>query len=429
MSKTSATLLRNIRQLLTLRSPSGSAGPRRGRELAELGIVEDGAVLVQAGKIVAVGTTRDVLRHAWVKRNAKAIKEIDCRNQVVLPGFVDSHTHPVFAGPRLIDFEKRIAGANYEEIAAAGGGIRASIRGVRDASRAKLSAAVLRAFEEMASYGTTTIEAKSGYGLDVASEMKSLEAIRSAAKQFPGTVVATLLGAHVVPPEYKERPDEYVRVVCEQMIPAVARKGLAKYVDVFCERGAFTPEQSERILQAARDHQLGTRAHVNQLSEVGLQRFDAFEPASYDHMDKVSDGDLSRLAKLETVATLLPAANYFLGLRHFPPARKMIDAGVAIALATDYNPGTAPTASMPFVLSVACTQMKLQPAEAIAAATFNGACALRIQDRKGSLEPGKDADLAIFDATDYRELAYWFGMNRCAATMLHGYLRQGQTIA
>ncbi len=421
MPNSPAVLFRNIRQLITLRSPSGTVGPRRGRELGELGVVIDGAVLVQAGKIVAVGPTREVLRQAWVKQNSKRIREIDGRDKVVLPGFVDSHTHPVFAAPRLIDFEKRTAGASYEEISEAGGGIRASIRGVREASRSKLSVAVLRAFREMAAQGTTTIEAKSGYGLDVESEMKSLEAIRTATKEFPGTVVATLLGAHTIPPEHTGNPDEYVRLVCEEMIPTAARKKLAQYVDVFCERGAFTPQQSEKILRTAREHKLGTRAHVNQLSEVALRRFDEFQPASYDHMDKVSDSDIQRLAKSETVSTLLPAANYFLGLTEFPPARKLIDAGVAIALATDYNPGTAPTTSMPFVLSVACTHMKLSPSEAITAATFNGACALRVQDRKGSIEPGKDADLAIFEASDCREIAYWFAMNRCSGTMLNGH--------
>lgn len=424
MPKTSTILFRNIRQLLTLRSPSGNAGPRRGRELAELGIVEDGAILVHAGKIIAVGPTREVLRHAWTKHNCKQIAEIVCRDKVVLPGFVDSHTHPVFATPRLIDFEKRTAGASYEAIAEAGGGIRASIRGVRESSQNVLAAAVLRSFEEMAAHGTTTIEAKSGYGLNFASEIKSLQAIRAAAKQFRGTVVATLLGAHTVPPEHGTNPEEYVRIICEEMIPMVARKKLSDYVDVFCERGAFTPEQSERILRTAHEHQLGTRAHVNQLSEVGLPRFDDCDLASYDHMDKVSNRDIQRLAKRNTVATLLPAANYFLGLSDFPPARKMIEAGAAVALATDYNPGTAPTTSMPFVLSVACTHMKLSPAEAIAASTFNGACALRMQNRKGSLEPDKDADLAIFDADDYREIPYWFAVNRCSGTLLNGHLRK-----
>ena len=409
----SATLLAHAAQLLTLR---GDNAPRRGPQLRELGIIEDGAILIANGKIAAVGTTDQLAKHEL----AKNAEEVNCSGHVVLPGFVDSHTHPVFAAPRLIDFEKRISGASYEEIAHAGGGIRASIRGVRASSAEQLAAHALRAFNEMAEYGTTTVEAKSGYGLSIQSELKSLEAIHQAAQQWPGTVIATLLGAHVVPREYRDKPDEYVRIVCEEMIPKAARRNLAEFVDVFCERGAFTPAQSVRILQAAVDHGLKTRAHVNQLTETRLDAFTKFHPASFDHMDFVSDADISTLAKLDTVATLLPAANYFLGLGTFPPARKLIDSGVAVTLATDYNPGTAPTTSMPFVLSVACTHMKMSPAEAITAATFNGACALALHHRKGSLEPGKDADIAVFEATDYRELAYWFGVNRCRHTFLKG---------
>jgi imidazolonepropionase len=204
------------------------------------------------------------------------------------------------------------------------------------------------------------------------------------------------------------------------MIPEAARRGLAEYVDVFCERGAFTPAQSIQVLSAAVANGLKTRAHVNQLTKTSLDAFTEFHPASFDHMDFVSDADIAALSKLDTVATLLPAANYFLGLETFPPARKLIGSGVAVALSTDYNPGTAPTTSMPFVLSVACTHMKMSPAEAIAAATINGACALQLQDRKGSLVPGKDADIAVFEASDYRELPYWFGVNRCRKTILNG---------
>jgi len=408
--KTTATFLLHASQLVTLRGDA----PRRAASMRDLGIIEDGAVLIESGKITAVGTTDEL------RRQSKNADQIDCSSKVVLPGFVDSHTHPVFAAPRLIDFEKRIAGASYEEIAAAGGGIRASIRGVRESTTEQLGGHVLRAFNEMAAFGTTTVEAKSGYGLSLESELKSLEAIQQAARQWPGTVVATLLGAHVPPPEYRENPDEYVHILCEEMIPEAARRELAEYVDVFCERGAFTLEQSARILRAAVAHGLKTRAHVNQLTQTSLEGFTEFHPASFDHMDNVSDDDIAMLSKLETVATLLPAANYFLGLGAFPPARKLIDSGVAVALATDYNPGTAPTTSMPFVLSVACTHMKMSPAEAIAAATFNGACALGLQHRKGSIEPGKDADVAIFEATDYRELAYWVGVNRCRRVFLNG---------
>ncbi|MGA2905968.1 MAG: imidazolonepropionase, partial [Candidatus Korobacteraceae bacterium] len=362
------------------------------------------------------GTTDEVAKH---KLSTKAA-ELDCSHNVVLPGFVDCHTHPVFMTPRLIDFEKRIAGASYEEIAAAGGGIRASLRGVRESSTESLASHIVGAMDEMATLGTTTVEAKSGYGLSFEAEMKSLEAIREASHQWPGTVVSTLLAAHVFPPEYRGNHDEYVRLICDEMIPAASKRKLAEFVDVFCERGAFNMQRSERILRCAVEYGLGVRAHVCQLTPVQLAPLMEFRPASLDHMDLVSDEDIVALAKLDTVATLLPAANYFLGLQSFPPARKLIDSGVAVALATDYNPGTAPTPSMPFVLSVACTHMKMSPAEAITAATYNGACALQLQSRKGSLEPGKDADIAIFDATDYRELPYWFGVNRCCETFLNG---------
>jgi imidazolonepropionase len=410
-------LLTHASQLLTLRG--GDRGPRRWTQLCELAIIEDGAVLIAGEKIAAVGTTDEIAKHEL----AKKADEIDCSGKVVLPGFVDSHTHPVFTAPRLIDFEKRIAGASYEEIAAAGGGIRASLRGVRESSKETLVAHVLRALDEMAAQGTTTVEAKSGYGLSFAAEIKSLEAIREASSQWPGTVVATLLAAHVFPPEYRENHDEYVRLICDEMIPAVSKRKLAEFVDVFCERGAFNMQRSERILRAAIDHRLGVRAHVCQLTLTNLAPLIGLHPASLDHMDVVTDDDISALAKVDTVATLLPAANYFLGLRSFPPARKLIDSGVAVALATDYNPGTAPTPSMPFVLSAACTHMKMSPAEAITAATYNGACALHLQSHKGSLEPGKDADIAIFDAKDYRELAYWFGVSRCCETVLRGIRR------
>jgi imidazolonepropionase len=391
--------------------------------MREMGIIEDGAVLVSDGKIVATGTTDEVAGHERRRSLRDSVEEIDCRGKVVMPGFVDSHTHPVFTAPRLVDFEKRIAGANYEEIAAAGGGIRASLRGVRESTKDELAAHVLSALEKMAEEGTTTVEAKSGYGLSPEAEIKSLEAIANASRRWQGTVVPTLLGAHVVPPEYRDNAEEYVRLVCEEMIPIAAKQKLAAFVDVFCERGAFTVQQSQRILRAATDHGLGVRAHVCQLTPTQLRPLLELRPASFDHMDFVSDDDIAALASADTVATLLPAANYFLGLQSFPPARKLIEGGAAVALATDYNPGTAPTPSMPFVLSVACTHMKMSPAEAITAATYNSACALTLQSRKGSLEAGKDADIAIFGAKDYRELAYWFGVNLCCETLLNGERR------
>jgi imidazolonepropionase len=411
-------LLMNICQLLTLRSTR--RGPRRGRDLGQLGMVEDAAVLCAGGKIVSVGKTKDALRDPWVRKNGKRLIEIDCAGKVVLPGFVDSHTHPAFVVPRLVDFEQRIAGATYEQVAAAGGGIQSSLEAVRKASRADLAEQVLAALHNMAAQGTTTVEAKSGYGLTLDAEMKSLAAIQNAAVRWPGTVVSTLLGAHIVPREFQGCRSDYVDLVCHEMIPRAAQRKLAEFVDVFCDRGAFSSAETEKLLRCAAEYGLGTRVHVCQLRETPLASFLRFRPASFDHMDHVSENDIAELSKHDTIATLLPGANYFLGLQAFPPARRLIEAGVPLALATDYNPGTSPTCSMPFVLSLACTHMKLTPAEAIAAATVNGAWALRLADRKGSIEPGKDADLAVFDVSDYREIPYWFASNRCALVVLAG---------
>lgn len=420
MHKGLAVLLANVNQLLTLQSATGNPGPRRASDLKDLGIIENGAVLCLGGKIVSVGTTKDALRDPWLKKNRKKVIEIDCSGKVVLPGFVDSHTHPVFVGPRLVDFEKRIEGASYEQIAAAGGGIRSSLEAVRTAGKRLLADKVLATLRDMAAHGTTTVEAKSGYGLTVESELKSLEAVRDAASQWPGTVVATLLGAHVVPKEFQGRSQKYVECVCIEMIPQAARRKLARFVDVFCDKGAFTAEETEQIFEAAKLHGLSVRAHMGQLTKTLLRPFLRFNPASFDHMDHVSDDDILELAKHDTVATLVPGANYFLGLKEYPNARKLIDAGVPVALATDYNPGTSPSLSMPMAMSLACTHMKMSPAEVIAASTVNGAWALRVADRKGTIEPGKDADLAVFDVKDYREIPYWFGANRCSITLIGG---------
>ena len=412
-------LLANIGQLVTLR---GENSPRRGAALRELGIIPDAAVLCAGGRIAAVGTQRDVLRDPWLRKNKRKIKvqEIDCAGRAVLPGLIDSHTHPAFVEPRLIDFEKRTAGATYEEIAAAGGGIRSSLAAVRKASRQQLTDRILGGLQAMLEQGTTTVEAKSGYGLTAKDEIKSLQAIQDAARRWPGTVVSTLLAAHVPPPEFAGKEDEYVDLVCREIIPEVAKKKLASFVDVFCDRDAFTPEQSEKIFSAAQQHGLGTRAHVCQFTASNLERLLKYRPASLDHLDCVALEDVSLLAQSQTIATLVPGANYFLGHDEFPDARRLIDSGVAVALATDYNPGTSPTPSLPFVTSLACTHLKMTVAEAITASTINAACALKLEARKGSIEPGKDADLAVFDFKDYRELGYWVAWNRCAGTIIAG---------
>jgi imidazolonepropionase len=424
MPKALAVLLVNIGQLLTLRSTV--PGPRRGRSLSDLGIIEDAAVLCVGGKIVSLGSTRDALRDPWLKKNRKKVIEIDCAKRVVLPGFVDSHTHPVFTEPRLVDFEKRVSGASYEEIAEAGGGIRSSLEGVRKSSQNVLATRVFNTLLDLQKHGTTTVEAKSGYGLTLESELKSLQAIRIAAGQWFGTVAPTFLGAHVVPPEFRGRSQDYVDLICNSMIPAVAKRKLAKFVDVFCDRGAFSEVETARMFAAAVEHGLEVRAHLGQFSppESGFigSLLNCCPPVSLDHMDFVNDTDLPGLAQSETIATLVPGANYFLGLSRYPDARRLIESGVAVALATDFNPGSSPTLSMPMALSLACTQMKMSPAEALAAATINGAWALRLAGRKGSVEPGKDADMAVFDVSNYREIAYWFGANLCVMTIANGYV-------
>ncbi len=426
MRRKSALFLANIGQLVTVQPRSRRPGPRRGADLKELGIIEDGAVLCLGGQIVAVGKTKDALRDPWLKKNRKHVTEIDCAGKAVLPGFIDSHTHPVFVSPRLVDFEKRIEGASYEEIAAAGGGIRSSLEGVRKATKRVLAEKVLGVLRDMAEHGTTTAEAKSGYGLTLDAEIKSLEAIRDAASRWPGTVIPTLLGAHVVPKEFQGCSQKYVEIVCKEMIPLAAKRGLARFVDVFCDKGAFTAAETKQIFEAAQQNGLSVRAHMCQLAETELQPLLRFGAASFDHMDHVNDDDILALAKHDTIATLVPGANYFLGLKDYPNARKFIEAGVAVALATDYNPGTSPTLSMPMAMSLACTHLKMSPAEALSAATINGAWALRVADRKGSIEPGKDADLAVFAVKDYREIAYWFGDNQCELTVMNGKISSQQ---
>ena len=413
-------LLINIGQLLTLKHPSSKEQPRRKQALSSLSIVSNTAVLIRERKVAALGRESEVT-NGLSSDDRSDLETFDCAGGVVLPGFIDSHTHPVFTSPRLIDFEKRIHGGTYDEIARAGGGIRSSVDGVRTATPQELSCRVLHVCERMQQSGTTTVEAKSGYGLSPDSELKSLRAIRCAATRWPGTIVPTLLAAHVVPSDFQGRADEYVDLVCKQMIPKTAEENLAEFVDVFCERGAFSLEQTERVFAAARQSGLGVRAHVCQFTPHDLSSLAEFDPASFDHLDCLRDKDLETLAGQNTIATLLPGASYFLA-HSFPMARRLIDAGAAVALATDFNPGTSPTTSMSLMLSMACTQMRMSPAEAISAATINGAHALRLADRKGSIEPGKDADLAIFDVKDYREICYWFGTEHCRATVLNGKL-------
>jgi len=409
-------LITGAAQLLTLRG----GAPRRGNSLLNLGLVEDGAVLVCDGKIAAVGTRRQV----EARKDAKGAQKLDVGGRVVLPGFVDSHTHLIHAASRAEEYELKIRGASYEEIARKGGGILNSVKKLRAATSEALKARARAALEEFASYGTTTVEAKSGYGLDVDSELKILRLQRELKGEQPLEIVSTFLGAHVVPAEFRGKPDgaeRYIALLVEQMLPDIANENLAEFCDVFCDRGAFSLTQSRRILGEAQAHGLTPRLHAEQLSHTGATQL-AVElgAASCDHLEQVNAADIRALAKSQTVATLLPGCDFHLGWKNYAPARKLIEAGAIVALATDYNPGTSPTVSMPMVLSLACTQLRMTPAEAIAAATINGAYALRREEKIGSLEVGKQADLAVFEVEDYREIPYYFGMQRCWMTLKRG---------
>jgi imidazolonepropionase len=409
-------LITGASQLLTLRG----GGPRRGNSLSKLGIVEDGAILVQAGKIAAVGSRAQVEALKVARRTDK----LDVGGRAVLPGFVDSHTHLIHAASRAEEYELKIQGASYEEIARKGGGILNSVKKLRAATAEALKSRARAALEEFASYGTTTVEAKSGYGLDVASELKILRLQRELNGEQPLEIVSTFLGAHVVPAEFRGKPngaERYIEILLTQMLPGVANAKLAEFCDVFCDRGAFTRSQSKKILSAGQQQGLKPRLHAEQLSRTEATQLGVeLAAASCDHLEQVNAADIQALAKSRTVATLLPGCDFHLGWKNYAPARALMDAGAIVALATDYNPGTSPTVSMPMVLSLACTQLRMSPAEAIAASTINAAYALRREKRIGSLEIGKQADLAVFEVEDYREIPYYFGMQRCWMTMKGG---------
>ena len=409
-------LITGASQILTLRG----RGPRRGDALSQLGIVKDGAVLVRDGLIAAVGPTAKIEKLPAARKAEK----LDVAGRIVLPGFVDSHTHLIHAASRAEEYELKIQGVGYEEIARRGGGILNSVKKLRSATSQQLKRRARAALEVFAAHGTTTIEAKSGYGLDVANELKILSIHKELSAEQLVEIVSTFLGAHVVPPEFRGKangPDEYVKLLTNWLIPEVAANGLAEYCDVFCDRGAFSRAQSKQILEAGKQHKLAPRLHAEQLSRTGATQL-AVElgAASCDHLEQVNASDIRALAKSNTVATLLPGCDFHLGLKQYAPARKLIDAGAIVALATDYNPGTSPTLSMPMILSIACTQLRMTPAEAITTATTNSAYSLGRHKRIGSLEVGKQADLAVFEVEDYREIPYYFGVNTCWLTMKNG---------
>jgi imidazolonepropionase len=392
----------NISQLITLRGPRR---PRSGVEMRDLAIIPDGAMSIRDGRIERTGTRREI------EPLLAGCEVIDAGGRIVMPGFVDAHTHPVFAGDRLDEFEMRAHGATYQEIAAAGGGIRSTVRKTRAATEDDLFESAKRYSRWFLRSGTTTVEAKSGYGLSLEDELKMLRVIRRLNVETPGTYVPTFLGAHVVPDEFKERRSDYTDLIIEEMLPSVAREKLADYCDVFCEEGAFTVDESRRILMAARNLGLGLRIHADQLSLSGGANLAAeLGVSSADHLENAGPAEISNLKSGGIQPVLLPAAVLMLGSQRYPDARAMIEAGLAVVIATDFNPGSSPVPSMLLVLSLASTQMKMTPAESITAATINAAYSLGRGDEIGSLEAGKRADFVVHDCSDYRELAYFTGV-------------------
>ena len=411
MSDTLAVI--NCSQLVTLRGP---ARPRVRGEMRELSIIEDGAMIVRDRHIARVGVRR------LIEPDIEAGCEVlDAGGRVVLPGFVDAHAHPVFAGTRADEYEERSLGATYQEIAARGGGIKSTVRRTRAADLEQLISAGRRYGEWFLRTGTTTVEAKSGYGLTVEDELKILRAIKRLDEETPLRYVPTFLGAHDVPEEYRERRAEYIALVTEEMLPRVASEKLAEYADVFCEERVFSLDESRKILLAARALGLGLRLHADQLSLSGGARLAAeLKASTADHLEHTDADGIAALKSAGVQPVLLPGSVYALGSTRYPAARAMIDAGLALVLATDFNPGSSPTPSMPMILSLAATHLKMTPSEALTAATINAAYSLGRGGELGTLEPGKRADFVIHDCADYREIAYFFGVEHPHAVYVEG---------
>lgn len=411
-----ATLFVNASQVVTC------AGPARGRRGAEMA---DAVVRDAIGVAVATdGTVLALAPDAELRALHPRAHVVDCAGGVLTPGFVDSHTHAIFGRPRHEEQELRAAGVGYLEIAKRGGGIHSSVRDLRERSEADLVALAATRLRRLAAHGTTTIEVKSGYGLSLESELRTLRVIRRLAAELPVRLVPTFLGAHEVPLEYREAPrtrDEYIALLVNEMLPAVAREGLARFCDIFCEPGVYSAEESRRILTAARGHGLALKLHADELENGAAAELAAeLGATSADHLAAISEQGIAALAHAGTVATLLPGTMLFLGRPKQAPARALIAAGCAVALASDFNPGTSPTVNFPLVLTLGVSQLRLSVAEAFVAATVNGAAALGLADRVGQIAPGFAADLALFDVADHREIPYWYGDRRCVATWVQG---------
>ena len=415
------TLIHSAAQLITCASPDG---PKRGPALADVGLIPDGALAIQDGQILAVGPTPE-LRARYSGR-----QEVDASGKVVCPGFVDPHTHLVYAGDRAGELEMRIRGASYMEILEAGGGILSTMRQTRAASVEQLVAESRPRLDAMLALGTTTAEVKTGYGLDIPSELKMLQAMARLDQEHPCQLAPTFLGAHAVPPEFQGRTDDYVDLVIQEMLPRAqawhadspfAERGWPLFCDVFCEENVFDREQSRRILEAGLARDMPAKIHADEFVNLGgVSLAVELGAVSADHLDVTPPEEVALLARSRTLGVVLPAVNFNLGSTLFADARAMVDAGVALALATDINPGSAPCPSMPLVMAMACRYQQLLPSEALNASTINAAHALGLGHLLGSLEPGKQADVLVIDAPDYRHLAYWFGVNLVEQVFIQG---------
>ncbi|EPR27302.1 imidazolonepropionase [Geobacillus sp. WSUCF1] len=408
--------VRRARQLVTL--AGSSAAPLVKEKMSDLHIIENGSVWIEHGTIVAVGAD-DELARQFADRLAEA-EVIDAKGKTVTPGLVDPHTHLVYAGSREHEWTMRLGGATYMEIMNAGGGIHATTKATREASEEMLYEESKRRLDQFLLHGVTTVEAKSGYGLSLEHEIKQLEVAKRLDDTHPVDIVSTFLGAHAVPPEWKHDPDEYVRLVIDEMIPEAARLGLAEFNDVFCERGVFTPEQARLILEAGKAHGLTPKIHADEIEPYGGAELAAEVGAiSADHLLRASDEGIRRMADRGVIGVLLPGTAFFL-MTKAADARRLIDAGVPVALATDCNPGSSPTVSLPLVMTLACLHMRMTPAEAIAAATINAAHAIGRAHLVGSLEPGKKADLVMFNVPNYVQIMYHYGVNHVETVIKGG---------
>lgn len=410
-------IVANAAELVRI-NDGASTSAKRGHSFSDLHIVTDGAVAASDGRIVWVGRSSDITSQVTLVPSGV---EIDACGRVVTPGLVDSHTHPVFAAPRQMEFAMRAAGRTYQQIAAEGGGIANSVAKTRVATEDGLFRNAIAVADRMLEFGTTTAEAKSGYGLTLADELKMLRVIRRVNEAHVIDWIPTAMPGHEIPVEYKSRPDDYVELTCNVILPAIAREKLARFNDVFFETGVFNREQSRRIQSAAADLGFGLKFHVDELSDVGGARLAAeMHAVSADHLVYISDDGIDALSKSNTVAIMLPGTCYFLDLPRKPPVRKMIEAGVAIGLATDCNPGSNMTESMQLAMNQACVLYKMSPAEALVAATHNSACALECSKEVGSLGPGLASDMVVWDVRDHREIAYHYGVNLASIVIKNG---------